>query len=169
MLLVVSSSTSSLLTQKICFYSIGNLMSPLLARLPSKPAWCDTLELMIQLILPILPSASLAISKLSISTSWPYWPWCILKDDALSVALSHGMIVVVTTASDQRTRLETNQDYYSDGKWHCISVTKSSTRWARVSSGRMTLDRMSCGNLPGEEHSNVTEWDLLDDKPWPHL
>jgi len=46
------------------------------------------------------------------------------QNNAFSMSLVGGKIVVMHVANGQRTALETNVDTYSDGMWHYVTVTK---------------------------------------------
>jgi len=46
------------------------------------------------------------------------------QNNAFSMSLVGGKIVVMHVVNGQRTALETNVDTYSDGMWHYVTVTK---------------------------------------------
>ena len=50
--------------------------------------------------------------------------WQATQNNAMSVSLVGGRLVVMHVTNGQTTALESNETYYSDGMWHYITVTK---------------------------------------------
>jgi len=46
------------------------------------------------------------------------------QNNAMSVSLVGGRLVVMHVSNGQTTALESNVDTYSDGTWHYLTVTK---------------------------------------------
>jgi len=61
------------------------------------------------------------------------------QNNALSVSLDAGKLVVMHVVNGQRTTLETNVDTYSDGTWHYMTLTKDGRKSVGSSHSRAHL------------------------------
>jgi len=77
------------------------------------------------------------------------------QNNAFSMSLVGGKIVVMHVANGQTTALETNVDTYSDGMWHYVTVTKAARKLVLLHSASCSSITSSSGSGSGVLETNV--------------